>query len=289
MFGSRTRKVAPGSESPSAASPADILRRVGDDPSAAFDLADAALALAALDRPRVDLAHYRHHLAALTDDVRAAAGGDSLDHCVAALNDTILGQHGYEGDHLTYDDLQNANLMRVIDRRKGLPVALGILYLHAARAQGWSAAGLNFPGHFLIRVDHAGERAIVDPFNAGKVCGAGDLRDLLKAMQGAEAELSPDQYNDVSDRDILLRLQNNIKIRHIQMKDAGKAAVVAESMLLFAPDINALRREAGLLHAHAGNLQAAIAALESFLEHESRDGPRHEIATLLQQLRQRLN
>lgn len=289
MFGSRTRKVAPGNEPSTAPGPAEILRRVGDSPSAAFDLADAALALAALDRPRVDLAHYRHHLAALADDVRNAVAGDTLETYITALNETILGQHGYEGDQLTYDDLQNANLMRVIDRRKGLPVALGILYLHAARAQGWSAAGLNFPGHFLIRVDHGGERAIVDPFNAGKVCSAGDLRDLLKAMQGAEAELSPDQYGDVSDRDILLRLQNNIKLRHIQMKEAGKAAVVAETMLLFAPDINALRREAGLLHAHAGNLQAAISALEAFLENESRDGPRHEIATLLQQLRQRLN
>ena len=289
MFGSRTRKVAPGNDIPSATDPADILRRVGDNPAAAFDLADAALALAALDRPRVDLDHYRHHLAALANDVRTATSGDALADCVDALNATILGQHGYEGDQLTYDDLQNANLMRVIDRRKGLPVALGILYLHAARAQGWSAAGLNFPGHFLIRVDHGGERAIVDPFNGGKVCGAGDLRDLLKAMHGAEVELTPDQYGDVSDRDILLRLQNNIKLRHIQMKEAGKAALIAESMLLFAPDFNGLRREAGLLHAHAGNLQAAIAALEDFLEHETRDTPRHEIATLLQQLRQRLN
>lgn len=289
MFALRARKVAPGSGIISEADPADILRRVGDNPSSAFDLADAALALAALDRPRVDLAHYRHHLAALADDVRAAVAGDALENCVNALNETILGQHGYEGDQLTYDDLQNANLMRVIDRRKGLPVALGILYLHAARAQGWSAAGLNFPGHFLIRVDHDGERAIVDPFNAGTVCSAGDLRDLLKAMQGAEAELSPDQYGDVSDREILLRLQNNVKLRHIQMKQADKAAVIAESMLLFAPDFNGLRREAGLLHAHAGNLQAAISALEAFLEHETHDGPRHEIATLLQQLRQRLN
>lgn len=289
MFVLRVRKVAPASGASTAADPADVLRRVGENPASAFDLADAALALAALDRPRVDLDHYRHHLDALADDVRTAVAGDTLENCVAALNETILGQHGYEGDQLTYDDLQNANLMRVIDRRKGLPVALGILYLHAARAQGWPAAGLNFPGHFLIRVDHGGERAIIDPFNAGNVCSAGDLRDLLKAMQGVEAELSPDQYGDVSDREILLRLQNNIKLRHIQMKQADKAAVIAESMLLFAPDFNGLRREAGLLHAHAGNLQAAIAALEAFLDNETRDGPRHEIATLLQQLRQRLN
>ncbi len=36
-------------------------------------------------------------------------------------------EHRYHGDTLTCHDLQNANPMRVIDRRKGLPVALGIL------------------------------------------------------------------------------------------------------------------------------------------------------------------
>ena len=48
----------------------------------------------------------------------------------------ISGDFRYRGDEETYDDLDNANLMRVIERRKGLPVALGILYLYAARSQG---------------------------------------------------------------------------------------------------------------------------------------------------------
>ncbi len=42
------------------------------------------------------------------------------------LSRVIAGTFSYQGDRQTYDDLQNANLMRVIDRRKGLPVALAI-------------------------------------------------------------------------------------------------------------------------------------------------------------------
>ncbi len=41
--------------------------------------------------------------------------------------------------------------MRVIDRRRGLPVALAILYLHAARGQGWAADALRFTGHVVVR------------------------------------------------------------------------------------------------------------------------------------------
>ena len=116
-----------------------------------IDLGEAALALAALDRPRVPLQRYRDHLQQLVDDTGASAErsfGAGAEGLLDALNDAIIAEHGYCGDTLTYDDLQNANLIRVIDRRKGLPVALGVLYLHTAHRLGWQARGLNFPGNF---------------------------------------------------------------------------------------------------------------------------------------------
>src|SRR5258708_36332460 len=113
--------------------------------------------------------------------------------------------------------------MRVIDRRKGLPVALGILYIHAARAQGWDMAGLAFPGHFLVRLQDAGTRLILDPFHGGKPREAAELRDLLKAITGNEAGLTPAHYAPVSDRDGLLRLQNNPKPRLIDSRQLGEA------------------------------------------------------------------
>ena len=140
------------------------------------------------------------------------AGGD-LAARARALNEIILLKHGYSGDELTYDDVQNANLIRVVDRRKGLPVALGILYLHAARAQGWDSVGLAFPGHFLIRLSDGPERLIIDPFHGGRICDAASLRELLKAMAGQDVELTPRITRRCPDRDVLLRLQNNIKSR----------------------------------------------------------------------------
>src|SRR5258708_21643212 len=54
--------------------------------------------------------------------------------------------------------------------------SLGVLYLHAARAQGWDAFGLNFPGHFLVRVSEGAERAIVDPSDTRTRKWPGKLR-----------------------------------------------------------------------------------------------------------------
>jgi len=266
------------------------LRDIGAAAAERLDLGAAALALASLERRQVALDRYRDHLAELGRDLAAgAAGAESAVARVAALNETIIGKHGYCGDADTYDDLQNANLMRVIDRRRGLPVALGILYIHAARAQGWNMVGLSFPGHFLVRLEALDGRIIVDPFNAGKTLDAVALRRLLSATAGDDAELLPEHYAPVPDRAILLRLQNNIKLRLIGTDRIAKAVHVIETMLLFAPDQPDLWREAGLLHAHLGNLGAAGAAIERYLAIGGDPTVRHTMAALLQRLRSKLN
>lgn len=267
-----------------------FLRELGASGLPILPIAEAALALASFERPRVGLERYRQHLAALVRDVgRHPASSGTLEARVRAVNEIVLLKYGYSGDELTYDDLQNANLMRVVDRRKGLPVALGILYLHVARAQGWNSVGLNFPGHFLVRISEGAERAIVDPFHGGAICDAAKLRDLLKAMAGQDVELSPDHYAAVDDRDVLLRLQNNVKSRLLQAQRHEQALRVVETMLMLAPDLAELWREAGLLNARLGNIKASVGALEEFVSRTPDGTARHRAAAVLQQMKSKLN
>ena len=269
---------------------AHFLRELGASGERILPIAEAALALASFERPRVDLLRYRDHLQLIARDVgqHPGAAGD-LAARARALNEIVLLKYGYSGDALTYDDLQNANLIRVVDRRKGLPVALGILYIHAARAQGWDMAGLAFPGHFLVRLSDGPERVIIDPFHDGQVCGAAELRELLKAATGRDSELSPEHYMAASDRDVLLRLQNNLKARLLHSQHHERALTVVETMLMLAPDLAELWREAGMLHRHLGNMRAAAAALEQYVLRAPDGMPRHQAAAVLQQLRAQLN
>jgi regulator of sirC expression with transglutaminase-like and TPR domain len=269
---------------------ARYLRELGTSAGPILPIAEAALALASFERPRVDLRHYRDHLRLIARDVgqHPGAAGD-LAARARALNEIILLKYGYSGDALTYDDLQNANLIRVVDRRKGLPVALGILYIHAARAQGWDMAGLAFPGHFLVRLSDGPDRVIIDPFHEGQICGAAELRELLKAATGRDSELSSEHYMVASDRDVLLRLQNNLKARLLQMQNPERAVTVVEAMLMLAPDLAELWREAGMLHRHLGNMRAAATALEQYVVRAPDGMSRHQAAAILQQLRAQLN
>ena len=277
--------------------PRRVLEAVGTAEDSAIEVAEAGLALAAMERPGAAPDSYREHLAAIGAEMGTLAASAACDAegdaglyaRATTLSKVLAGSFGYQGDRITYDDLQNANLMSVIDRRKGLPVALAILYIHAARSQGWLIEGVNFPGHFVVRLHNAGRAVILDPFAGGEPCTTADLRHKLKAAAGEKAELQPEHYAAVGNRDILLRLENNLKIRLIQEGDLEKAAATLERMMLLAPKQAPLYREAGLIQARLGNLNAARGALERFLEISDNDSQRHHVARLIQDLSQQLN
>ena len=252
-------------------------------------IAEQALLLAAIDRPETDPAPYRAHLRALAAEARAGAAAETVEGAARALAASLFDGYGYDGDRDDYEHPDNANLMRVIDRRRGIPVSLGILCLHWLRAGGRGAVGLAFPGHFLIRIEDSGGRAILDPFHRCRTVGSGDLRDLLKATAGPEAELLPHHHAAVSDAEVLLRLENNVKLRAFQRGDVGRAIGALRAMLILAPDSGGLLRELAILSARRGSLRDAAWALARFLERSPPGAEREEASALLASLRGRLN
>jgi len=256
-----------------------------------LDLLEAALALSVLrNGDALDLSPLRQHVAAMSAGVadlvrRRGATPESLAEVIAQA-------YAYRGDSETYDDLQNADLAKVIERRKGLPVALSILYLHVARAQGWHAEGLAFPGHFLIRVGIDDARHVIDPFHDGCVRDASDLRELLRQVLGPTAELRPEHFDAVFDRDVLLRLENNVRLRLVNREDWAGAAQSLDRMLAISPDQPELLFEAGQLNTRLDKRRAAITAFERFLTvvgGQGDAGLRQRATALLQELRRGLN
>lgn len=274
----------------------EALRRVGDSADDAIDLAESALLCAAHERPSLDLAPARVHLQLIASEMKRAARLDSLaatdeglEACCDALRYVMADKFGYRGDEETYDDLRNADLAEVIQRRRGLPVALAILYIHAARSQGWRIEGVNFPGHFVIRLYGDRQAAILDPFSGGLTRTIQDLRQLMKAQSNEKTELKPEHFAALENRQILLRLQNNIKVRRIQEGDLKGAERALQRMLWMAPNQAELWRESGILNARLENLMAARRALTRYLELAENDQQRQRAARLLQELGQQLH
>jgi regulator of sirC expression with transglutaminase-like and TPR domain len=279
-------------ETPPALDPRAALDAIGLLPDTEIDIADAALHLARIDAPDAEWLAAREQLSIVARDAvrlaRDIGAGDPPTRA-EALAGLLSGKHGYRGDARTYDDLANANLIRVIERRKGLPVALGIIWLHACRAAGWGSHGVDFPAHFLIAIEGRGAQVVIDVFDGGTPLEARDLRALIKRVEGERAELRPGLLQPMNARGVLLRLQNNIKARRLDVGDLPGALACAEDMLRFAPDTAALWREAALMHQRLDQVAAALRCFERFLAIVPQGDAAARARAAMDELRSRLN
>jgi len=267
------------------------LDAVGQLPDDEIDIGAAALQLARIDAPEADWRAAARLLSELARGAVERAGADARADAGdvgarrAALAALLHEEWRLAGDAATYDDLRNANLIHVLERRRGLPVALGVLWLHAAEAAGWAAHGVDFPGHFLVALGSLRGPALVDVFGLG----APGLRRLIKAVEGPQAELRPGLAAPMTRRAVLLRLQNNIKLRRLRANNLEGALICTRDMLRIAPDHAGLWREAGLMEQRLDRIGAALASLDRSLELEPEGEAAARIRGLVEELRNRLN
>ncbi len=198
------------------------LGAAGAQPDERFPLFDAALDCAMHEDPNRNPEPARalvtEAAARLRDRLRQERPEDAI--CEALGSDM-----GLNGDHLTYDDPKNADLIAVCERRKGLPVALGVIYVEAGRRCSMDIRGVDFPGHFLLRLETDQGPIALDPFEGGRVVMPSELTQRAFA-----AGLTPDVADRIDllmmpapDRMIVMRLQNNIFARAIRRGDYAQA------------------------------------------------------------------
>lgn len=256
--------------------PCHMIARYGlmDDEEIELDI--AALELSELDHQGTDLSPYVATLQEIAD--RLAEAGATAETSVdqARVLAKVIGEEfGFAGDSATYDAPVNADFIRVLDRRQGLPVSLSILYVAAARRMGWTAHALNTPAHVLISI---GEdmAVVIDPFNRGRVVSPSSFGALLQRAWGDE-NAEAQQIAPMSNRAILMRLLLNQALRAEQSGDVKRSLAIYERMTIVAPDNPDSWWQLARLQIQDGAIEAARHSLSSMLE-VTRDASRRELA-----------
>ncbi|KDP92994.1 hypothetical protein ER13_04880 [Brevundimonas sp. EAKA] len=228
----------------------------GDD---SFPLLEAAIACAIHDNPLRDAEPVRTLAHGACERLKERIGAEGPDD---ALSETMAADLRLNGDLLHYDHPDNTDIIAVAERRRGLSAALAVFYLHAARAAGLKAAGVDFPGHFLVRVETAEGPVALDPFSQGRLVMPSELtrRALRAGLTPHVADRLDILMAPVTDRQTLIRLQNMLFSRAILSRDYDAAERSALRRALLDPDdhrpwldVAAAREKQGAL---TGSLQA---------------------------------
>ena len=247
-----------------------------DDDEIELDL--AALSLSALDHEGLDLEPYFELLDEMADRLEEVSDdAETLEQRGAALKQVLGDEFGFIGDAAAYDAPVNADMIRVLDRRQGLPVSLSILYVATVRRMGWEAWALNTPGHVLVRL--GSERfMLLDPFHGGKALSRGALEAMVRGFVGPDAEVRPEYLAPVPNRGVLVRLLTNQASRALQAGDTDRALAIHQRMAQIAPEFPDVWLALAQLQARSGDTEGARASLHAMLE-ITRDEERRRVAS----------
>ena len=195
---------------------------------------------------------------------------------VRAISGYLFEDQGFAGNTDAYDDPRNSFLNQVLERRTGIPITLALVYIEVARRAGVQADGVNFPGHFLLRLPRAAGRpadadhVILDPFHGGAILDEADCQRLLRKHVGDDAAFDRRLLARASKQQILLRMLLNLKRIYVRMRSFPQARTLTELLLALDPSALTELRDRGLLAYHLNDFATALRDLEAYLRFTSR-------------------
>lgn len=251
---------------------AELVR--GPEENCRLDL--AAVLIAAHARRDLDVQEQLGRL----DELAAGVREPTLDGVV----DHLFRTEGFQGDAEDYGNPRNSLLDSVLDRRRGIPITLSLVFLEVARRVSVPVDGVGMPGHFLVR-DRVDRDVFVDPFWRVQLDRDG-CESLFRAVHGENAKFREEFLDAVHNRAILSRMLTNLRRSYSTVGDRS-GALWSQCLRVLVPGATAAdRRELASLLAANGRFDAAAEELDSLAEDGwGGDGDRHAA----RYLRARLN
>lgn len=247
-----------------------------------LDPVQAALLFAEADRPRFDRARCEQELARLAECAREVVDpAKDARHCALSLCFLIGEQEGFHGNTEDYYNPDNSYLDAVLDSRTGIPISLALIYLVAGRYLDVDIRGVSFPQHFLIRIDHRGERVLIDPFEHRTISREECAAKL--GPRGPSADQLEQLFQPASGQEICARMLTNLSQIYISREEFDLALACQQRMTLLAPQSPVQYLELARIYRKMGRSEAAMKALEPLLAHPD-ESMRNFVAGLIASL-----
>ncbi|MFN3737258.1 SirB1 family protein [Hydrogenophaga sp.] len=266
---------------------------VGDDD--ALPLFEAAVSLAQDEYPDLDVQQVLGDVDQMVARLRRRCPTDAGPmQRLRLLNQFFFRDMGFGGNVNNYYDPDNSYLNVILRTRRGIPITLALLWLELAQGMGLKARGVNFPGHFMVKVNLPNGQVVIDPFT-GQSLSREDLSERLEPYKRRQGLV--DDYDvpvglylqPANSRDILARMLRNLKEIHRTQEDWLRLIAVQDRLLVLLPDAWIEYRDRGLAWAEMGDPRQAVSDLEIYVTHTDDAMDRDAIERRMQELRRALS
>jgi len=228
-------------------------------------LLDGALEIAADAYPGLDRELQRRRIDALAEPLlQQKVGTLGASAQAVALAAHLRHDCGFRGNETDYYCPENSFINRVLDTRLGIPISLAVVYIEVATRAGVRAAGVGFPGHFLVRIEDADDVVLIDPFSSRPLTRA-DLEALLASATAGKLRLEASMLEPTPTRHVIARMLFNLRNIYARQADHQRLLVTLDRLVDVLPEALEHRRDRGLLCAELGAVAAARTDLSRYV------------------------
>ncbi len=186
----------------------DFMEVLENGVSSLEQLEKAIFILARFENPTLREEEYKRKLdrfaGMLRDDLKYELDDSKKMHL---LLDFVFDELSFRGSNVDYYNPDNSYLHRVIDRRQGLPISLGLIVLFLARRLDLPFHGVNMPIHFMLKYKGELDEVLIDPFDRGKTVTYNQCYFFLK-QNGVEPK--SEHFDTALPYEILARCIRNL-------------------------------------------------------------------------------
>ncbi len=254
-----------------------FLKQVEDPSKDDWDPIELGMWVAKLEYPALDVPAqvkiFRETLkTALSEFPKEASVKDKSKFVLTIYRDIL----GFQGDTTNYYNVKNSFMNDVLVRRKGIPITLSLVFMEMCRAVELKAAGISFPGHFLVKIldqdqdkDHD-EEWFVDTFDGAKILSLEECKQRLETWTKGMIPFGPEALKIAHPREIVSRMLRNLRAIYFEKEDLTRLYWVLTALAELCPQerVESLRERA-FLFARMGRYRAAIQDLRTVIKSSS--------------------
>ncbi|MDC3220621.1 transglutaminase-like domain-containing protein [Flavobacteriales bacterium] len=162
---------------------------------------------------------------------------------IHAMNQVFFKHYGFQGDKESFHHPMNSQIHKVIERKKGNPLSLSILYLVLAQELELPLYGVNLPQHFVMaykdeyhvllpdeyKTKH-GVLFYINAFSNGKVFGKAEIDDFIHHLK---LEKKDSYYSPCDNLTIIKRMLKNLQFAYKHAEKEDKEEDVKKLVKLF--------------------------------------------------------
>jgi regulator of sirC expression with transglutaminase-like and TPR domain len=141
------------------------------------------------------------------------------------LNRVLFHEYGFRGEADNYHDPRNSFIGQVIQRRRGIPLTLSVVYILVALRCGIELEPIALPGRFMAACNQGLAPFYIDAYERGAFRDEDDLRAYFRQL---EIPFDADSLMPAPAGDVVSRCCRNLVNQYTAARDHAKAKLFAE-------------------------------------------------------------